>query len=325
MSNQQEAFLEANPGKLTPEQAAQYLDLGEGDTATAEKDNKPEVVAASGQDAEVVKDGQAQPVLLAKDGVHTIDYQKLVDAREDARLWKAKAEQLESGYEALKAEAQERANAGQAPTVVDGVIAAAEEAGFTAEQADELFGDYSAEAMLKAVTIIGKAQVEARVKLLDEKYEAKLNELTKVVKPLAEKLTVSDTDLHFKTIHDRHPDASSIAESKELADWISSQPSFLQAGIKAVLEQGTAQEVIELIDTFKSATTTQKIDYQAAAKSAIAKVQNAAPMSITDIPGGRMGAASKHEAMANMSPANLADALEGMTQEQVDAYLNRSM
>lgn len=330
MSSQQ-AFLEANEGKFTPELAAQYLELGEGDTATntseAETDNQPEVVATPEQAAEVAKQSQtdAKPVLMAKDGVHTIDYQKLVDAREGEQKWRAQAEASEAAFLELKAQAQQRFDAGQAPTAVDNVLAAATAAGFTAEQAEELFGDFSAESMLKAITTIGNAQVEGRVRELDAKYESKFNELAQMVEPLAKKQAVSDTDLHFKAIYDKYPDADSIVESKELASWIASQPSFTHAGFKAVLTQGTAQEVIELFDTFKAVTGTQKVDYQAAAKDAIAKVRAIAPMSISDIPGGRVGAGSKHEAMASMSPIEKAAAMENMTQEQVDDYLNRSV
>lgn len=326
MSSQQ-AFLEANQGKLSPELAAQLLELDEGDTVTetseTETGNQPVVVATPEKDA--AKEVEAKPVLMAKDGVHTIDYQKLVDAREGERIWKAKAEENEAAFLELKAQAQQRADAGQAPTAVDNVLAAATAAGFTAEQAEELFGDFSPEAMLKAITTIGNAQVEGRVKELDAKYEGKFKELTELVKPLADKQVVSETDLHYKAIYDKYPDADSIVESKELADWIASQPSFTHAGFKSVLTQGTAKEVIELFDTFKAATTTQKVDYQAAAKDAIAKVQAKAPMSISDIPGGRIGASSHYEAIANMSPVEKAAAMENMTQEQVDAYLNRSM
>lgn len=324
MSSQQ-AFLEANQGKLSPELAAQYLELDEGDTVTTETDNQPAVVATPGKAAEVANDSQAKPVLMAKDGVHTIDYQKLVEAREGERVWKAKAEENEAAFLELKAQAQQRAEAGQAPTAVDDVLAAATAAGFTTEQAEELFGDFSPEAMLKAITVIGNAQVKSEVGKLTANFESKFNELAKLVQPLAEKQAVSDTDLHFKAIYDKYPDADSIAESKELAGWIASQPSFTHAGFKSVLTQGTAQEVIELFDTFKSATGTQKVDYQAAAKDAIAKVRATAPMSISDIPGGRVGAGSKYEAMASMSPVEKAAAMENMTQEQVDDYLNRSM
>lgn len=322
MSSQQ-AFLEANQGKLSPELAAQLLELGEGDTVTkeAETDNQPEVVATPEKDAAK----EVTPVLMAKDGVHTIDYKVLADEREEKQRWKAQAEASEVAILELKTQAQQRADAGQAPTAVDNVLAAATAAGFTTEQAEELFGDFSPEAMLKAVTTIGNAQVEGRVKELDAKYESKFNELTQLVKPLAEKQAVSDTDLHFKAIYDKYPDADSIAESQELASWIASQPSFTHAGFKTVLTQGTAKEVIELFDTFKAATKPQKVDYQAAAKDAIAKVQATAPLSISDIPGGRIGAVSKYEAMASMSPVEKAAAMENMTQEQVDAYLNRSM
>lgn len=125
-NTQQNEFIQALQGDLTPEQAAQLLELGElgdtgampdnggapdastdaGDAGNAEGDagtNQPntEAAAAAGEpakpDAQEGAAGDAEPdpanaVVLAKDGKHTIPYDKLVQAREGEKHWKAQAE-----------------------------------------------------------------------------------------------------------------------------------------------------------------------------------------------------------------------------------------
>ena len=79
----QAEFFEANQvdGNLTDEQAMQMLALPEGDSATAaqssdapdaaQDDSTPEKVVAT---ADTESDKQSPPVVLARDGVHTIPY-----------------------------------------------------------------------------------------------------------------------------------------------------------------------------------------------------------------------------------------------------------
>lgn len=326
----QEFFQEhAQDGALTPEQAAQFLELVQGDTGTPaapETGDAPIVTPDPVNTPKAVQAAESDPantVILAKDGKHTIGYEKLVEAREGERQARAQAEALANELQALKAQAQARADAGQAPTVADNVAAAAEAA---IEQGvdPEIFGDFSEGALAKGIETLMSRQVA--------QLSAQLRgELAQLVQPLQQKQAVDATDAHMQAIYARHPDADSVAESKELSDWIAKQPSFARAGYEAVLQKGTTDEIIEFFDTFKAATgKTQaqgnaQADPRIAARAALAKLPSAVPASLSDIPGGTAGPASGHEAMSKLSPIEQANALADMSQEARDAYLNRRM
>lgn len=326
MTTTQEFFQEhAQDGVLTPQQAAQFLELAQGDTGTTpETDDAPAVIADADKTQTVVQ-GDPDPantVILAKDGKHTIGYEKLVEAREGEKHWKAQAEAQAAELEALKAEALARANAGQAPTQADNVVAVAAAA---IEQGvdPDIFGDYSEEALAKGIQALMSKQVA--------QLSAELRgELAQLVQPLQQKQAVDATQTHYEAIYAKHPDADSIAESKELTDWIARQPSFARAGYESVLQKGTTAEIVEFFDTFKAATGktkagTAQADPKVVARAALAKLHDAVPSSLSDIPGGTAGPANKHEAMAKLSPADLAEALSDMSESARNAFLNRRM
>jgi hypothetical protein len=136
-------------------------------------------------------------------------------------------------------------------------------------------------------------------------------------------------DAHLSAIAEAHPDFESLAESKELSDWIDSQPSIARDGYRAALERGTTGQYIELFDTFKAATGSgqapSEISAKDAAKAVIARTQANAPLSLSDIPGGKAVAGSRDEAMAAMNPHQLAEAMQTMTSKQIEDYMSRCL
>lgn len=338
MTTATDEFIQTLSGNLTPEDVARLLESGDGDTTAtaAEKGNEPDITTATGtegqQAAPVAGEGgepdPANTVLLAKDGIHTIGYEKLVEAREDGKRWKAQAEasQLQLQTQAqqlqtLQAEAKARADAGLAPTVTDNQAAVAQAA--IEQGADaSLFGDFSEEALAKGIEKLVAAQVAAKV---DE-------HVSKALKPIQEKQAVDSTEAHYGAIYTAHPDADSIVESKELADWIDKQPSFVRGAFSSVLEKGTTEQVIEMLDQFKLAngkttaatTETSAESVKAAAKAALAKANTPIPVSLSDFPSGRAGSgATREEAMADMQGNELVDAMHDWSPEQIETYLSR--
>lgn len=349
-NTQQNEFIQALQGDLTPEQAAQLLELGElgdtgampdnggapdastdaGDAGNAEGDagtNQPntEAAAAAGEpakpDAQEGAAGDAEPdpanaVVLAKDGKHTIPYDKLVQAREGEKHWKAQAEAAQRQLEVLEADRAARAEAGEAPTKTDNQLAAAQAA---IDQGVDpgIFGDFSEEALAKGIATLVASQVEARV--------------SKALEPLQAKQARDAIKAHYEAIYQAHPDADSVAESKELADWIGSQPSFLRGAYEQVFANGSTTDVIELFGRFKQATGATQPPaaaadpeaVKAAAKAAIAKAPAATPASLTDFPGGRPAGLTKAEALADMDGREMLDSMASMTPEQIEDLLNR--
>lgn len=350
MNTRQDEFFQSIDGDMTPEQAAQLLELsGEGDTGTPQPETGGEAPDASadagkaenndlpndepptdpkadeGQPAEPEPKGQAtepegepEPTLLAKDGKHTIPYEKLSEAREGERHWREQAESAQRELDALKQQAQQRSDDGEAATETDQNAQLAQQA--IDEGIDPgIFGDFTEEDLAKGVNALIESKLEARLREQAAQQEQKNQEQQQI----------SQAEQHYGAIYEAHPDADSIGESKELDDWINSQPSYVQAGINDVLERGSAQQVIELFNSFKEATgkTEQQAespsDVRAAAKDAISKAEAPEPNSLSDIPGGRSSAVTPEEQMADMEGKDLLDRMQDMDPEKIESLMNK--
>ncbi len=339
MTTQAEFFQEhAVNGELTDAQTLKMLHLPEGDTSATLESGKPDAAASDeantdnvqGKQDDKKEATQAEPdpekaVVLAKDGVHTIPYEKLTEARGDAKQWKEQAEAALAELEAFKAQAQKRADAGEAPTKTDAQAQTAEAAIIEAGIDPEIFGDFSEEALAKGVATL----VDMRANAISKAVEKRLAE---VLAPILEQQKTTAATSHYSTIYERHPDADSIAESKELADWIAAQPKFVQASYQAVLSQGSTADVIEFFDTFKAATgktpqptTPGKPDVAAAAQAALAKAKTKAPTSLSEIPAGSKAPHDEAQALMEMSDSNTLASFMSKTPEQIRALLERSL
>lgn len=300
-------------GALTPEQAAQIMNLPEGDTG-AQPDN------SSAPDAATEQDNAPEPVLLARDGVHTIPYERLTEAREAEQYWKGQAAVAFEQMQALQADAQQRATTGVAPTAMDADTATAIAAIASGEATAAVFGDFSEEALAHGVQTL----MDARDARLEAKVDQRIRE---ALQPYQAAAAQSQTEQHYGAIYDRHPDANSIYDSAEFANWVNAQPSFARNAYTAILEQGETDQLIEIFDAYKQATgrpQAKTLDFSSAAQAAIAKAPRPVPVSLSDIPGGSVGAGSKYEALDAMSPAAMGEAMSGMTPDQINAYLDRN-
>ena len=337
MTTTQSEFFLANAvnGELTDAQMLQMMNLPEGDTSALLESGLPEAAAkadtnADGTQAKTdeVKNDATPPdpdpekaVVLAKDGVHTIPYEKLAEAREGEKHWKAQAEAAAAELAALRAQAEQRAAAGEAPTQTDAAVATAQAA--IAQGVDPaIFGDFSEEALAQGIQKLVDMRVQEQVSAA----------LGKALAPLKEQQETQAVNSHFSAIYKAHPDADSIAESKELADWVNAQPSFARAGYQAVLQNGTTEQVIEFFDQFKQATgkatqqpTDGKPDVAAAAQAALAKAKAQVPTSLSEIPAGAKAHHDEAEALMEMSDSNALNSFMGKSPEQIRALLERAL
>jgi len=306
MTTTQVEFFQNNAidGALTPEQAARLMEMPEGDTSiTLETDGQPEAITDQ-ENTEVAGKAveEAKPVILAKDGVHTIEYEKLVEAREEAKHWKQVALDAQAKPEPTKPAEQVPAE--------------------TLEVDDEeLFGDFSPTDFKKGVKTILASERDA----IKQELRA---ELEKELAPLKEQRALTAEQAHFSAIEAVHPDVESIAQSESFAKWIDTQPSFARDRYQDVIAKGTAEQVIEALNTYKAATEkltpTAKSGVEDAAQAVISRARTAVPASLTDFAGGTAGPGSKFEAMDSMSPAQMSEAMQSMTPEQIEKYLNRN-
>lgn len=338
-------------GALTPEQAAAALAAGEGDTSaelenggapevTTEQDDaaandgdnkaKPEAAATSKEaGATTEAEDPAQAVVLARDGKHTIPYETLVKHREGEQHWRAQAEAAQRQLAELQAQAQARADAGAAPTKTDNMVATAE-AAIEAGADVGLFGDFSEEALAKGIKEYSKQLIQGEREAIKAEVRA---ELVKELEPFKQERAKSAANAHYDAIYSKHPDADSIAQSTEFAAWVNAQPSAVRNAYWGLFDAqtgGTAEEIVEVFDAFKAASTpkttpTAAADLKAAASAAVAAAKATPPASLSSIPGARVEGANELDRAAEMSGPDMLAATANMSPAQIDEWLDRQI
>ena len=325
-----------NDGDWSPQQAAQYLEMSmNGDTSQGESIETPadtdadaqtetpaqETItdtpadATSNDDAEV----EGEKVVLARDGVHTIPYEKLVEARERDRVSQEALAAANAELAILRQQKQTPATV--ATTQQEHDIETAQ-AAIDAGVNPDYFGDFSEEALAEGIN-----------KLIDERVSAQVDaRVAKALEPMQQKEQESAAEAHMRTIYEAHTDADSIVESSEFEAWKVSQPTYIQAALDGVLTQGTAEQVVELLNNFKQSTTStaepakadkpSTDDLKAKAREAINNAAPPIPASLSDIPGGHKGATNITEQMKSMSPMELAETMMDWSPEKREQYLN---
>lgn len=258
------------------EDAADAPDGGESETS--ESDAGAEEGGSDGG----VPDDDADKVIRAKDGKHTIPYEKLVEAREAEKSAKAEAQALRERIAQLEKGAEKPE-------------------GKTADDSDNsLFGDFSDEDMKKGVE-----------KLIQEKlagYEANLKQQ-------------EAAKAHYREIYTAHPDADSIVESRELKEWLDGQNPLVRKAFNDALKDGTTAEVIGAFDLFKAAKSAAEPEKPVEKPAEKPSVRKNTPNTLSDIPAGRDHTASDSP-LDNLSGNALAEKLASMTEEQVEKFLN---
>jgi Meckel syndrome type 1 protein len=207
-------------------------------TAETATPNETQATTTPAQD-----DEPAGAPIAAKSGGYTIPYEKLTQARLERDNFRAENEQLKAqlaqlnqsqaqNLVAAQQDAQARADAGQAPTDADKNLAIAQAA--AADGVDlSLFGDFTEEGIAKGVAALVDAQVNAKV---EAAVQARLQQ---ALAPLQQREARTAADEHSNSIYQAHPDADSIVDSKEFADWLAAQPGFSRNAIEAVLDPKT--------------------------------------------------------------------------------------
>lgn len=320
----QAEYFQANAvdGELTAAQMMELVQLPEGDIASASTASANSSVPAAASDAQTQEptdtqsnttataptEAQAQ-VILAKDGVHTIPFEKLVEAREAEKHWKAQAQAAQDALAALQAQADARAEAGKAATATDKAVEAAS-AAIEAGADPDLFGDFSEEAIRAGV----KKLVAEQAASLRESIRA---ELQQELAPIKQAKQVDEAEQARNLVLSKHPDAASIAESAELEQWVQSKPAFVRGAYQQVITGGTPAQVVELLDAFKAETKPAMANAgaEAAAAKAIANAKTRSPSSLSDIPGGVAASTNPAEGLADASAQDLISKFEGLSEK----------
>lgn len=333
-----------NDGDWSPQDAARYLEMSmNGDTSQGESIDTPADTAADEQTTEPEDkddtpateaptdkpddssddDVEGEKVVLARDGLHTIPYEKLVEARERDRVSQEALAAANAELEILRKQNQTPATVANTQQEQDIETA---QAAIDAGVNPDYFGDFSEEALAEGIKRLVNADVAAQVKA----------QVAEALKPMQQKEQESAAEAHMRTIYEAHQDADSIVESGEFETWKAQQPSYIQAALDGVLQQGTAEQVVELLNNYKQSTNSTATpakaedapakptaaELKAKAREAIKNTTPAVPASLSDIPGGHKGATDITEQMQSMSPMELAETMMDWSPEKREQYLN---
>ena len=311
--------------QLTPEQMAEMLNLPEGDISIIGNDEDGSASPDAASDLAATAPAEppakveppapspaAAPVLLAKDGVHTIPYETLEQTRLQAQQAQEEAARLRAENEALKAKTSTPAPTPEPAPAVDA----------------DLFGDYSEAAMAQGVSKLVQAAVAPLLKEV-ESLKGQLGQAEKQAE-------VDAATAHWNALYKAHPDLDSITQSKELQAWIAAKPRLEQKVLNLTLQDGETAEIVEMFDRYKqetgitqrpAATTPQAPSAASAAAKAAAEAVAAArtkpPTSLSEIPAGTAAHHDPAAALLEMTPTAAMGVFEGKTPEQINALLNK--
>ena len=315
-------MLDTDNGVLSPEDATALLDRAmNGETIEFDEPQAAEPAVESSEPPATTDSKNSQvadeqlnadnAVIMAKDGKHTIPFEKLQQARESERLALQQAEQANAELERLRAQLAQGNTAAQ-QAKIDNQIDIAQQA-IDSGIDPSIFGDFDEEGLANGIQTLVQQQVEARLK--------------QALEPIAQKQQIDETQQHYAAILQAHPDIESVAESQEFASWRASQPSYAQQAINGVLSQGTTDQVIELFNQFKANAQTAaptSADIKQAAKAKLDNAQSAIPASLSDIAGGQAHT-SPDEQLANLDGVDMLAAMEKMSPEQIERILNKTL
>lgn len=326
-------MLDTDDGVLSPEDATALLDRAmNGETIEFDEPQaaEPPVESSEPPTTTESKDSQVtdeqlnadNAVIMAKDGKHTIPFEKLQQAREAERLALEKVQLAEQQAQAAIAELeklrsqQSQSNTAAQQAKIDNQIDIAQQAIDNGVD-PSIFGDFDEEGLAGGIQTLVQQQVAQQV-------EARLKQ---ALEPITQKQQIDETQQHYAAILQAHPDIESVAESQEFASWRASQPSYAQQAINGVLSQGTTDQVIELFNQFKGNAQTAaptSADIKQAAKAKLDNAQSAIPASLSDIAGGQAHT-SPDEQLANLDGVDMLAAMEKMSPEQIERILNKTL
>ena len=100
------------------------------------------------------------------------------------------------------------------------------------------------------------AAVESRFKAVNQDINARVyaavQQVLTQITPLATATMENATERHFAALHTAYSDYDVVIP--KVAEWIKTQPTYLQPTLQAVYDGGTTQDVMALVADYKKAT-----------------------------------------------------------------------
>lgn len=84
-----------------------------------------------------------------------------------------------------------------------------------------------------------------------KEFQAQLEPAANLVKETAVNREEAAKNAHFQYIREKHSDFEEHRDSGAILQWIETKPKYLQKAMKESYSQGTAEDIVELLDGFK--------------------------------------------------------------------------
>ena len=287
----------------------------EGETSKEEISDTP-AADETKQEAEAKeeeKESAADPVLLAKDGKHTIPFEELTSARARAAELEQLAKQQSELIESLKGQKQAVQEEQKPEPATDSKIDALEQ-----EYADKLYEGNTAEAAAIRKQINAAILEQARGSVRAEiKQESDANQQERSINEAADK-AAKDYPFLDSNSKEANPEA--------IGDVIAMRDGLIARGVSP--SDAIALAAAKVAKIYAPAPTQDEpkntlAEAKKAADAAIAKAKPKVPTSLSEVPAAGKVVTDEVEAIRDMSDRNLMQMLEGKTPKQINEIMSR--
>ena len=312
---------------LSEEEQARLLtgETLEGDTEAAKPAEETietpidEPVAATEDPAPAA---EPEPVVLARDGQHTIPFSELESAR-------ARAQQLEQELLELKA-----GKAAEPAPVVEPVAAQASVADRMAaldqqeEAAENAFdeGEIDRDELRKQLKAISGERMDLKVAEAQEKWTERQNaELAAQRQRLEQESIMADANKRAAALVEKYPflnPQGPDTNQKAIDLVVLQRDKFMAEGMS--FADAIDKAVGEIVPLFETKTTKQpNADVAAKAAEVISKAKTKAPTSLSQVPAGARAPHDEVEAIREMDINQLSRSLEGKSPDEIMKLMSR--
>lgn len=120
---------------------------------------------------------------------------------------------------------------------------------------DELLAELeeASPTVAKAMRALIKKERQAMEKEVETRVSKRVDELTGQIAPLREKADTQAAEEHFATIEKAHNGWESVVASDEFVAWAQKQPAGYRNYLAGVAKEGSAEDVIGVLDYFRAA------------------------------------------------------------------------
>jgi len=227
-------------------------DMEEAAQQAGAKDSAEEAAEQTGEKVAVATEGADDAMDMAKEIQRLKSWEGRLKAME-AKLKAAGADSEEEQTEAVAEAIEKAADAADTPAdeeKVEQIAEMVEEGDLSVQQAMKQLAEDFGDEFVKMIEAIATAKArEAGVKAVDEK----VGEIKGTVDEIINDITDTKAKAHFEKIADAHPDFQEIGDSEEFKTFIESMPDDQKGQALEVIANGSARQIIKLLDGFKAA------------------------------------------------------------------------